>query len=64
MAGEIGQIFVMANNHYRGQAVANALQIKAEITGRKPPAPPSLAQAYPVLRRIVAPWPGQGELPF
>ena len=64
MADRVQQIFVMNNNHYRGQAVVNALQIKAALTRRKVAAPPSLVGAYPVLRDIARPPPGQTELAF
>lgn len=64
MESDIQQIFVMNNNHYRGQALVNALQIKAALTGEKVAAPPSLVEAYRVLESIVKPLPGQAELPF
>jgi uncharacterized protein YecE (DUF72 family) len=41
--------YVIANNHFRGQAVVNALQIRSRIEGRKVAAPPSLIEHYPVL---------------
>jgi uncharacterized protein YecE (DUF72 family) len=41
--------YVIANNHFRGQAVVNALQIRSRIEGRKVAAPPSLIKHYPVL---------------
>lgn len=41
--------YVITNNHFRGQAVVNALQIRSRIEGRKVPAPPSLLEHYPVL---------------
>jgi len=58
-----GEVFVMANNHYKGQAVVNALQIKARLTGRNVAAPAALIEAYPVLRAVAAPA-GQTTLPF
>ena len=64
MAERAQQIFVMNNNHYQGQAVVNALQIKASLSGRRVPAPESLIERYPVLRAIAAPPRGQGNLPF
>ena len=47
------QVFVITNNHYRGQAMANALQIKNMITGEKLDIPGALLQQYPVLGDIV-----------
>jgi hypothetical protein len=37
---------VVTNNHYRGQAVTNALMLDAMITGRRTDAPPGVAAAY------------------
>jgi len=48
-----GKVFVITNNHYRGQAMANALQIKNMITGEKLDIPGSLLKTYPVLEEIV-----------
>jgi uncharacterized protein YecE (DUF72 family) len=43
---------VIANNHYRGAELANALELKALITGQKQPVPEGLLRAYPDLARI------------
>lgn len=48
------RVFVVTNNHYRGQALANALQIKNMVTGEKLDIPPELIKQYPVLEDIVA----------
>jgi uncharacterized protein YecE (DUF72 family) len=48
-----GKVYVITNNHYRGQAMANALQIKNMITGEKVNVPELLLEKYPVLREIV-----------
>ena len=48
-----GKVYVITNNHYRGQAVANALQIRNMITGEKVDIPELLLEKYPVLRDIV-----------
>jgi uncharacterized protein YecE (DUF72 family) len=47
------KVFVITNNHYRGQALANALQIKNMITQEKLDIPASLLKTYPVLDEIV-----------
>jgi len=47
------KIYVITNNHYRGQAMANALQIKNMITGEKLEIPGSLIKQYPILEDIV-----------
>ncbi len=46
------RVFVIANNHYRGQALANALQIKNMVTGEKLDIPGLLLKRYPVLEEI------------
>jgi len=46
------RIYVITNNHYRGQALANALQIKNKITGQLLNIPRTMLQKYPVLMEI------------
>jgi len=48
-----GKIYIITNNHYRGQAMANALQIRNMITGEKVDVPELMLEKYPVLREIV-----------
>jgi uncharacterized protein YecE (DUF72 family) len=55
MAREVQKLFVMNNNHYRGQAVVNALQLKSSLSGKKVRVPELLAEQYPVLKEIAAP---------
>jgi uncharacterized protein YecE (DUF72 family) len=47
------KVFVITNNHYRGQAVANALQIRNLLTGEKLEIPHLLLKKFPVLQDIV-----------
>jgi uncharacterized protein YecE (DUF72 family) len=47
------KIYIITNNHYRGQAMANALQIRNMITGDKVDVPDLLLERYPVLKEIV-----------
>ena len=47
------KVHVITNNHYRGQALANALQIKNMVTGKKIPVPPLLLEQYPLLNEII-----------
>lgn len=49
MAASVERIFVVTNNHFRGQAVVNALQLMLELTGAKPAAPATLVKQYGVL---------------
>lgn len=53
MRKQVNDLFVVTNNHYRGQAVVNALEIQA-ATGRPLPAlPKHLLDAYPRLRALL-----------
>lgn len=47
-------LYVIANNHFRGQAFANALELKHMIQGIEPEAPEDLVAAYPQLREVVS----------
>lgn len=53
---ELGKAFesltVIANNHYRGAELANALELKALVTGQKQLIPEGLLKAYPNLAKI------------
>jgi hypothetical protein len=46
---------VVTNNHFRGQAVVNALQMKASLEEKPVPAPPLLVEKYPELSELVTP---------
>ena len=50
-----GSLTVVANNHYQGKEVVNALQLKAMFAGRKVMVPPILAEKYPDLKAIATP---------
>lgn len=41
------EVYAVYNNHYRGQAAINALQLRARLEGTAPPIPAPLAQSYP-----------------
>jgi len=45
---------VIANNHYRGAELANALELKALISGQKQPVPEGLLRTYPNLTEIAS----------
>jgi uncharacterized protein YecE (DUF72 family) len=49
--------FAILNNHFRGQAVANAVQLRHLITGEAATVPDTLLRAYPVLEGIARPMP-------
>jgi uncharacterized protein YecE (DUF72 family) len=54
----LGQAFesltVIANNHYRGAELANAIELKALVSGQKQPVPEGLVKTYPNLAKIAA----------
>ncbi|MDH3628504.1 MAG: DUF72 domain-containing protein [Acidobacteriota bacterium] len=43
------QLVAIQNNHFRGQALVNALQLLHVLTGERPPAPQELVHHYPAL---------------
>lgn len=45
--------FAITNNHYKGQAAVNALELKSMLSGKKVKAPETLAQAYRDLKEFV-----------
>jgi len=45
-------VIVITNNHYQGSAVANALELKARLTGQKQLVPEDLFLRYPGLKEI------------
>ena len=45
--------FAVTNNHYKGKAAVNALELKQMLTGQKVKAPSTLVDHYPELRNIV-----------
>ncbi len=53
LGGGSEKVFIITNNHYRGQAMANALQIKNMITEKRLDIPLELLKTYPVLEQIV-----------
>ena len=50
--------YVVTNNHFRGKAVANALQLISIIRNQPVQVPPALVNVYPDLEAIAAPLPG------
>jgi uncharacterized protein YecE (DUF72 family) len=52
LGNQSSKVYIITNNHYRGQALANALQIKNLITGEKLDIPPLLVEQYPVLKEL------------
>jgi uncharacterized protein YecE (DUF72 family) len=54
--------YVITNNHFESKAGVNALELKAMVTGKRVPAPPTLIQKYPELRRFADPADESGDL--
>jgi uncharacterized protein YecE (DUF72 family) len=52
------EIYLITNNHFRGQAALNALELRYHVRRELVPVPPPLLAAYPELRQIAAPAPG------
>ena len=49
MAQKARELFIIQNNHFRGKALVNALQMKRILEQRPPAAPEELVLAYPEL---------------
>ncbi|HET9595499.1 MAG TPA: DUF72 domain-containing protein [Anaeromyxobacteraceae bacterium] len=59
----VEDVYVVTNNHFRGQAVANAAMLESMVEERPVAAPPELVASYrEVLARYVAPEAGQQRL--
>ncbi len=48
---EATETYAITNNHFRGQALVNAVDILEELDVQPPAVPPLLAEAYPRLKR-------------
>jgi len=53
MAASAARVFVVQNNHFRGQALVNTLQLTRRLRAGRPPAPRELVASYPELAPIV-----------
>jgi uncharacterized protein YecE (DUF72 family) len=51
------ETYLITNNHFRGQAAFNALELRARVRRASVPVPPPLLNAYPELGPIAAPVP-------
>ncbi|KPJ53180.1 MAG: hypothetical protein AMS16_05550 [Planctomycetes bacterium DG_58] len=52
LVGTVDFVYAFTNNHFRGQAPANSLQIVSKLTGAAVDVPETLAETYPFLRDI------------
>jgi len=72
LAADAGDVMVIANNHFGGQAVTNALELRSMIESTTVKAPPGILSAFPRLADRALSWipesPGragsQGAFPF
>ena len=55
LASSFRSLTIVANNHFRGKEVANALELKSLLAGTHVPVPPGLLQEYPRLAEIALP---------
>ena len=46
LSNRCDRVFIIANNHYQGQALFNVLQLKELVTGKRPRFPESLLAAF------------------
>ena len=61
LAATAEKVFVFNNNHYRGQAAANSLELKAMFFGENVEAPGELVAAYPRLGKIAVTPPRESQ---
>ena len=62
MIGKVGSLFIITNNHFQGQALANGLQLRSMLEGGTIEAPASLLRSFAFLKDIASPPPGEEEL--
>jgi len=58
------ETYVITNNHFRGQAVVNAIEIKAALKEERVPAPEPLFKVYPRLKDSATPEESERDLLF
>ena len=65
MSRQADEVYVFANNHYRGQGVANALELRSMLERRPVAVPGEMPVHYPRLAQIAAPpsEPGRSPIP-
>ena len=56
------EVYVIANNHYEGKAVVNALELIAALKGEKVKVPEPLREHYPGLEKIASEGPKEPRL--
>lgn len=64
VAKQTRETYVVTNNHFRGQGVVNALEIKAALKEERVLAPEPLFKVYPRLKESAVPDKDEGKLLF
>jgi len=64
VAKQTRETYVVTNNHFRGQAIVNAIEIKAALKEEPVPAPEPLFKVYPRLKDSATPDEGESGLLF
>lgn len=64
VAKQSRETYVVTNNHFRGQAVVNAVEIKAALKEKRVPAPEPLFKVYPRLSESAIPDEEESKLLF
>ncbi len=54
MREKAGEVLVITNNHFEGQAVVNGLELAHGLNRKTPPLPESLVYAWPRLRKLMS----------
>lgn len=62
MSKRVKSLFIITNNHYRGQALVNAFQLRYMLERRKLEIPPELVKTFPVLGSIARGTAAPGDL--
>lgn len=62
MLEKVGSLFIITNNHFQGQALANGFQLKSILEGGIVETPASLIRSFASLKDIAVPSPGEEEL--
>ena len=60
LSAKAESLYIITNNHFRGQALVNAFQIRSLLAGERQNMPEPLVAAYPVLQDIALDPPSQG----
>jgi uncharacterized protein YecE (DUF72 family) len=57
IAAQAHDVYLIANNHFRGQAALNALDVRRRLTGAPVHVPPQMLVAYPEASQLTRPVP-------